>query len=203
MIKKGRPRKFDRSIALQKAMEVFWKKGFENTSMPNLIEAMKINSPSIYAAFGSKEKLFLEAAELYSSAEGGAIWASFNTELPANQAIEQMLHVSAEEFTRTDKPHGCLIALGSLHSEGGNEEIRNALKIRRAQCMTIVYERLKQGVINGELPEAPDWQAIASYYITLQQGMSIQARDGASREALMAVANCAMMTWHSIINRAS
>jgi AcrR family transcriptional regulator len=199
MIKKGRPRKFDRGTALKKAMEVFWKKGFENTSMPNLIEAMKINSPSIYAAFGSKEKLFLEAVELYSSTEGGLIWASFTTDSPAHQAIAQMLHTSAEEFTRADKPHGCLIALGSLHSEGGNEEIRETLKIRRAQCMSIVHERLQQGVNNGELPERSDWQAIATYYITLQQGMSIQARDGASREELMAVVNCAMITWDSII----
>ena len=203
MIKKGRPRKFDRNAALEKAMQVFWKKGFDNTSMPNLIEAMKINSPSIYAAFGSKEKLFLEAAERYSNSEGSAIWASLTTALTARQAVKSILDVSAEEFTRADKPHGCLIALGSLHSEGGNEDVRVALKNRRAKCMTMLHDRLKQGVNDGELPNSPDWQAIAIYYVTLQQGMSIQARDGASRDDLLAVANCAMMTWDGIIASAS
>jgi len=201
MIKKGRPRKFERTIALEKAMQVFWKKGFENTSMPNLIEAMNINSPSIYAAFGSKEKLFLEAIDLYISTEGGKIWASMAIEPTARKAIECMLNVSVEEFTRTDKPHGCLIALGSLYSEGGNEEIRKVLKARRAKCMTILHERLKQGVEEGELPQNPDWQAIAAYYITLQQGLSIQARDGASREVLLVVVNCAMLTWDILIDR--
>jgi len=203
MIKKGRPRKFDRSIALEKAMKIFWKKGFENTSMPNLVEAMKINSPSIYAAFGSKEKLFLEAIELYSATEGNEIWASMTTESTARKAIERMLHVSAEAFTTADKPHGCLIALGSLHSEGGNEEIRKTLQARREKTMAVLYARLEKGVNDGELPNDLDWQAIATYFITLQQGMSIQARDGASQEALLTVVDCAMITWDSIIQNAS
>ena len=199
MLKKGRPRKFDRNDALEKAMYVFWSKGFENTSMPNLIEAMKINSPSIYAAFGSKEKLFLEAAELYSNTEGGRIWASMQTHPSARKAIERMLEVSVEEFSRADRPNGCMIVLGSLHHEGGNDDIRNALQTRRIQCLSMVHARLIEDVNEGLLPEGPDWQSIAAYYVTLQQGLSIQARDGATREALMAVVKCAMLSWDSLI----
>jgi len=199
MLKKGRPRKFDRNDALEKAMYVFWNKGFENTSMPHLIEAMKINSPSIYAAFGCKEKLFLEAAELYSSTEGGRIWACMQAYPSAREAIERMLEVSVEEFSRTDRPNGCMIVLGSLHHEGGNEEIRKALQARRAACLTMVYARLIQDVNEGLLPAGPDWQSIAAYYVTLQQGLSIQARDGATREALMGVVKCALLSWDSLI----
>ena len=199
MLKKGRPRKFDRSVALEKAMHVFWNKGFENTSMPNLIEAMNINSPSIYAAFGSKEKLFLEAAELYSSTEGGNIWQSMTTQPTAREAIERMLIVSAEEFSRADKPHGCLIALGSLSHQGGNDEVSKALQARRKTCMDTLHARLMQDVDAGILPLGPDWQAISAFYITVQQGLSIQARDGASREALLGVVNCAMRSWDSLI----
>jgi len=199
MLKKGRPRKFDRNDALEKAMYVFWSKGFENTSMPNLIEAMKINSPSIYAAFGSKEKLFLEAAELYSNTEGGRIWASMQTHASARKAIERMLEVSVEEFSRADRPNGCMIVLGSLHHEGGNDDIRKALQTRRMECLTIVYARLIHDVNEGLLPAGPDWQSIAAYYVTLQQGLSIQARDGATREALMAVVKCALLSWDSLI----
>jgi len=200
MTKRGRPRKFDRSAALQQAMEVFWAQGFDCTSMPDLINAMNINSPSIYAAFGSKEKLFHEAVELYRATEGGRIWGTMTTEPTARLAIKAMLRASAEEFTRPNKPRGCLIVLGALHAEGGNETIRRELQERRAECMRMLHLRLKRGVSDGELPNGPDWPEIATFYMAVQQGMSIQARDGASRKALLAVADYAMAAWDGIIS---
>ncbi len=195
MTERGRPRSFDRAAALRRAMEVFWAQGYDGTSMSDLIAAMNVNSPSIYAAFGCKEALFREAVALYRATEGGRIWGAMTTAPSARAAIETVLRVSAEEFTRPGKPRGCLIVLGALHSDDGNEAVHRELQELRAENMKMLLQRLKRGVAEGELPDGPDWRAIATFYITVQQGMSIQARDGASRKALFAVADCAMAAW--------
>ena len=200
MAKRGRPRSFDRAVALRRAMEVFWAQGYDGTSMSDLIAAMDVNSPSIYAAFGCKEQLFREAVALYNATDGGRIWGAMTTAPSARAAVETMLRASAEEFTRPSKPRGCLIVLGALNVDDGNEAVRGELQEHRAQCMTMLLLRLKQGVANGELPNGPDLRAIASFYVTVQQGMSIRARDGASRKALLAVADCAMTAWDGLVS---
>ena len=169
--------------------------------MSDLIAAMDLNSPSIYAAFGSKVKLFREAVALYRATEGGRIWSALTTAPSARAAIETMLRVSAEEFTRPGKPRGCLIVLGALHADDGNEAVRRELQEHRAENIKMLLLRLKRGVAEGELPNGPDWRAIATFYITVQQGMSIQARDGDSRKALLAVAKCAMAAWDGLVSR--
>jgi AcrR family transcriptional regulator len=200
MAERGRPRNFDRADVLRRAMEVFWAKGYDGTSMSDLISAMDVNSPSIYAAFGSKEELFHEAVALYLATEGGRIWGAMTTAISSRAAIETMLRVSAEAFTQPSKPRGCLIALGALHADDGNETVRRELQEHRAKTMTMLLLRLKRGVAEGELPDGPDWRAIAAFYITVQQGMSIQARDGASRKTLLAVAECAMAAWDGLVS---
>lgn len=200
MTERGRPRSFDRAVALRRAMEVFWAQGYHGTSMSDLIAAMNVNSPSIYAAFGSKEELFREAVALYREAEGGRIWSAMTTAPSARAAIETVLRISAEELTRPGKPRGCLIVLGALHADEANEAVRRELQKHRAESMTMLLQRLKRGVAEGELPSGPDWRAIATFYITVQQGMSIQARDGASRKALLAVADCAMAAWDRLVS---
>jgi len=200
MTERGRPRSFDRAAALRQAMEVFWAQGYDGTSMSNLIAAMNVNSPSIYAAFGSKESLFREAVALYRETEGGRIWDTMTTAPSARAAIETMLRVSAEEYTRPGKPRGCLIVLGALHADGDNAAVRRELQAQRAESMTMLLQRLKRGVTEGELPNGPDWRAIAAFYITVQQGMSIQARDGATRKTLLAVADCAMAAWDGLVS---
>ncbi|MBI3562480.1 MAG: TetR/AcrR family transcriptional regulator [Gammaproteobacteria bacterium] len=199
MSKRGRPRNFDRAAALRRAMEVFWAQGYDGTSMSDLITAMNVNSPSIYAAFGSKEALFREAVALYRATEGGRIWGAMTAAPTARAAIEAVLRVSAEEYTRPNKPRGCLIVLGTLHANDGNETMRREMQVHRAGSMTMLLQRLKRGVTEGELPNGPDWRAIATFYSTVQQGMSIQARDGASRKTLLAVADCAMAAWDGLV----
>lgn len=200
MTQRGRPRSFDRSSALRQAMEVFWAQGYDGTSMSDLVAAMDVNSPSIYAAFGSKEALFREAVALYRETEGGRIWGAMKTAPSARAAIETMLRTSAEEYTRPGKPRGCLIVLGALHADGDNEAVHRELQVQRAESMAMLLQRLKRGVAAGELPKGPDWRAIATFYITVQQGMSIQARDGATRKALLAVADCAMAAWDGLVS---
>lgn len=199
MAERGRPRNFDRADALRQAMEVFWEKGYDGTSMSDLVEAMAINSPSIYAAFGNKKELFREAVALYLATEGGRIWSAMTTAQSAREAIETMLRKSAEEFTQPGKPRGCMIVLGALHADDGNETVRQELQEHRAKTMTMLLLRLKRGIAEGELHDGLDWRAIAAFYITVQQGMSIQARDGASRKTLLAVAECAMTAWDAFV----
>jgi AcrR family transcriptional regulator len=199
MRERGRPRSFDRAIALRRAMEVFWDKGFDAASMTDLTSAMGINSPSLYAAFGSKEALFEEAVQLYAGSEGTEIWAALDEAPTARQAIEWFLRRSAESFSRPGKPAGCLIVLGALHANKGGEKACEALRRRRSGNVADLRKRLERGVREGDLPEGLDCEAVATFYVTVQHGMSIQARDGVGGKALMTIADCAMAAWDALV----
>jgi len=201
MAERGRPRSFDRKTALERAMRVFWEKGYAGASMADLTSAMGINSPSLYAAFGCKEALFREAVALYRILEGDPIWQAVPTAPTAREAIETVLRTTARQFSRPDKPRGCLVALGLVHADGhgdgetDQQRLDRELRALRAQNVDLLRSRLERAVDEGELPGDADIRAIASFYATLQQGMSLQARDGASRESLLAVVACAMRAW--------
>ncbi|WP_104202829.1 TetR/AcrR family transcriptional regulator [Billgrantia saliphila] len=199
MPQRGRPPGFDRESALRQAMEVFWTKGFDNASLTDLTRAMGINSPSLYAAFGSKEALFKEAVELYSRTEGSGIWEQVETAPTARDAIAQVLRTTAEAFTRGDEPRGCLIVLAAPQMQGANPGVCDALKARRQHNVCQLERRLQRAINENELPASTDCRAIANYFVTLQHGMSIQARDGASRETLLAIADCAMSGWEALV----
>jgi len=201
MPSRGRPRSFDRAAALQRAMMVFWAKGYEGASLPELTRAMGIHSPSLYAAFGSKEALYREAVELYGATEGNEIWDPIPEAPTAREAVERFLRCSAEGFTRRNKPAGCFIALGGLYPADGGSGAARELRRRRTANIAALAERLERAVRDRELAEGTDCRAVARFYITVQQGMSIQARDGASREALLSIADCAMVAWDGLTAR--
>lgn len=195
---RGRPRSFDRQEALLRAMEVFWLKGYENASLADLTQAMGLNPPSLYAAFGSKEGLFREAVELYSGREGGGIWEHLETAPTAREAITRLLRASAEAFTRGPS-RGCMIVLAALEQQGSNPGVCDDLMNRRRANRLALENRLKRGVEAGELPEDLDCNAVAAYYATVQHGLSIQARDGADRATLLAVTDSATAAWDAVI----
>jgi AcrR family transcriptional regulator len=198
MSERGRPRTFDRTAALRRAMEVFWARGYEGASMSDLTAAMGINSPSLYAAFGSKEALFLEATDFYSRTEGADIWLALEEAPTARLAIEQFLRLTAKAYAQTDRPQGCLITLGALHQDSSRGAICDDLRRRRAENHSALRKRLERGVAEGELPASLDCSAAATFYATVQHGMSIQARDGASHAALMATVAGAMAAWRTM-----
>jgi AcrR family transcriptional regulator len=199
MSTRGRPRSFDREQALRQAMEVFWTKGYEHASLSHLTAAMDINPPSLYAAFGCKEALFHEAVELYARTEGAGIWEYLSRAPTAREAVEWLLRRSAESFTRGKVPRGCLIVLAAPQQDGASEPVLEALRARRRHGTELLAARLRRAVREGELPAGVDCRAVANFYTTLQHGMSIQARDGASRKALLAVAECGIASWDALI----
>ncbi|RVA67418.1 TetR/AcrR family transcriptional regulator [Mesorhizobium sp. M7A.F.Ca.CA.001.08.1.1] len=198
MSERGRPRTFDRTAALRRAMQVFWARGYEGASMSELTAAMGINSPSLYAAFGSKEALFLEATDFYSHTEGADIWLALDEAPTARQAIEQFLCLTAKAYAQSDRPQGCLITLGALHQDSSRGAICDDLRRRRAENHTALQKRLERGIAEGELPADFDSNAAATLFATVQHGMSIQARDGASHAALLATVGGAMAAWQTL-----
>lgn len=195
MAERGRPRSFDERTALARAMEVFWKKGYEGASMADLTAAMGIAAPSAYAAFGSKQDLFRRALDLYGQTEGSEIWDALASDGTAYEAVKRFLLETARVFTRPGKPTGCLVVLSALHATESSDTVRRELVRMRKQNVHDLAARFRRGVASGELPASVDVQALAEYYVTVQQGMSIQARDGASRKTLESIAHAALAAW--------
>jgi AcrR family transcriptional regulator len=199
MATRGRPRTFDRDTALRQALDVFWERGYEGTSLSDLTQAMGIASASIYACFGSKEALFRETVGLYGAISGVRPRLALSEHPTARAAIHAMLRATADEVTRPDDPHGCLLILAAPTGAVENSGVREFLAgLRRGQLDTI-RERLARGISDGDLTASPArLDAMARYYTTLVQGLSVQARDGASRADLEGVVSCAMAAWDTL-----
>lgn len=195
MAERGRPRAFDRTDALRRAMEVFWEHGYEGSSMSDLTAAMGINSPSLYAAFGGKEALFRAAVELYGQSDGGYTERALREEPTARRSIEMVLRDNAIAYTVEDKPHGCMVVLAGSTYTTRSESIRDFLVEKRRETTEDLRRRLDRGVAEGDLAPGTNTAALAIFYTTVLYGLSIQARDGATLAELTNSIDCAMMAW--------
>lgn len=195
----GRPRAFDREQALRRAMREFWRHGYECTSISDLTKAMGINAPSLYAAFGDKEKLFHAAVELYDALEGAAAAKALGAGKTARAAIEAMLRVSADLYSDPENPPGCMIVLAGTNLSLGNDGVREYLAKFRRETERSLRKRLERGVAEGDVAAGADLAAIAAYYRTVLEGLSIQVRDGASRRDLQRIIDCAMAGWDALV----
>ncbi|MEV6825198.1 TetR/AcrR family transcriptional regulator [Amycolatopsis sp. NPDC051102] len=199
MAARGRPRTFDPDVALRQALDVFWERGYEGTSLNDLAEAMGIATASIYACFGSKPELFGKVMALYGATSGEPPRRALREQPTARAAIHAMLRATADEITRSDAPHYCMLVLAAPTGAIENHEVREFLAERRRDQFATIKDRLARGVTDGDLATPPaGLDALARYYTTVVQGLSIQARDGATRPELETVITCAMAAWDTL-----
>jgi AcrR family transcriptional regulator len=199
MADRGRPRTFDRTAALHRAMEVFWQQGYEGASMTDLTSAMGINSPSLYAAFGSKEQLFREAVAHYNDTDGAEMSALLRDGPTARDAIAAALRHNAVAFADPATPRGCMIVLTATTSSERNRTVHDYLVDWRARSEVEFRDRVERGIADGDVPADADAATIAAFYNAVNQGMAIQARDGVDSPRLMAVADAAIAAWDALL----
>jgi len=192
--KAGRPLGFDREAALREAMILFWRHGYEATSLNDLTSAMGIAPPSLYTAFGDKKQLFLAAVRLYTS--GDVTSESIIDEAPnAREAAEGLLRTSAIGFTGENTPAGCLLASSAISCSAAAADVQRALRDIRVAIETRLRNKIVADRSLRKLKPKIDAEALAGYTMAVIQGMSTLARDGASRSKLLSVASVAMLAW--------
>ena len=183
----GTPREFDAGSALDQAMEVFWRHGYEGATIAQLTDAMGINPPSLYAAFGNKEGLLKAALDRYS-AKRAAWMDEVLSASTARDVAERMLMGIADTQTDPANPPGCLLVQGGLACGTGSENVPFELAARRALTEDQIRERFIRAKSEGDLKETADPVALARYLSAVSVGMGVMASSGADREALRQVA---------------
>jgi len=187
----GRPRAFDKDQALDRALDVFWRKGYEGATLCDLTSAMGINPPSLYAAFGNKEGLFRQALDRYWDLQAASRDVALSA--PTARAVaEALLRGAAKFLSDPCHPKGCLAVQGALACGADADCVRKELETRRAGNQARIRERLKRAKKEGDLPADSDPAALARYISTVIEGMSVQAASGASRKELERVAETAL-----------
>ncbi|NPD67803.1 TetR/AcrR family transcriptional regulator (plasmid) [Lichenicola cladoniae] len=190
----GRPLSFDREVALRRAMHLFWRYGYEGTSLHALTEALGVTPPSIYTAFGDKKQLFLEAMRRYAG-DPADMENSLAAAQTARDAVHEMLVTAAIAFTGETTPKGCLLASATASGSQASADVRSAVsEVRRGIAMRLAH-RIDQDIAVGKLPALTNAAALSDLILAVVQGMSVLARDDAPRERLLALAEQFMLAW--------
>ncbi len=195
---RGRPRSFNREQALDAAMRVFWAKGFGGTSIADLTAAMGIASPSLYAAFGSKEALYAEALERYETVYGEEFWGTLDGPGRARDQIERILRMAVATFTSGANPTGCMVVMGCSQTEDLSPELATALRRKQTFSTDAMEKRIRRAVAESELPAGIDPRAIADFYATVHRGLTATVRSGAGADVLNSVVSSAMTAWEPL-----
>ena len=172
-------------------MLLFWKQGFEGSSVSDLTAAMGITPPSLYTAFGDKKRLFLEAVQRYTSGPRTAE-SIIEQARTGKEAAEELLRVSALGFTGRDTPRGCLLATSAISCSPASSDLQGQLAAIRHRVESRLKRKIQQSVSSGEMAPETDAAALAAHTMAVIQGMSTLARDGASREKLLTMVRTAM-----------
>jgi AcrR family transcriptional regulator len=190
----GRPLSFDRTAALDAAMRLFWRHGYEATSIAELTRAMRITPPSLYAAFGDKRRLFHEAVDRYMGG-GDAVPQIIAAAPSARRAARDMLTAAAIGDTGEETPPGCLLASSIVSSSPAAADVREALAAIRREIEALLNARIQQDIDAGLLPPDSDAEMLAAHVMAVVQGMSTLAKDGAGRDKLLRIVDSAMAAW--------
>lgn len=191
---RGRPRVFDADEALEKALQIFWNRGYEGASLAELTEVLGINKPSMYAAFGNKEELFKKALTRYTTHH--VVFVRDVIKKPTAHGVAQsFLYQAAEFLTDPTHPKGCMIVQGALSSGESAEMVKSILIQYRASYESLLTERFEKAKIDGDLPGNTNPRCLAKYLAAMHQGMSVQATSGATKDELIEIANLALNAW--------
>ena len=192
---RGRPRGFNRDQALAEALRLFWQRGYEGASIAELTTAMGITPRALYDAFESKEALYREALESYKAGPGNFTTRALQEELTAYAAVARILREAATAFSSADDPTGCMISTAVLACAPEHDPIAATVASMRAATIQALADKIAHGKKKGELPSDVNAQELARFYGAVIQGMSVQARDGADRARLLAIAERSLKAW--------
>jgi AcrR family transcriptional regulator len=190
----GRPREFDVDEALETAMELFWRKGYEGTSLTDLTEGMGITKPSLYGVFGNKEALFLKALERYERTKMSFFHEALK-EPKARVTAEKILRGFADAQTADKDPSGCMGINSALACSEAAADIQKCLIENRHRGEHELGKRFERAAQEGDLPPGHEPFDLARYIMTISQGTAIQAASGADRAALYRVIDMALQFW--------
>lgn len=190
---RGRPRSFDRDAALDKAVRLFWRQGYQATSIRDLTTELGISPPSLYSAFGDKQQLFVEAVEMYVDRYGGFIDEAVAEEPTAREAVARLLREGPQRYTRQGLPRGCLVVSGDAGTT--NADVTAEMSRRRADSIHAVEAKIQTDVDRGTVPADTDSSVLALFAMSLLNGIAALARDGVSRDDLRRVSELALAVW--------
>jgi AcrR family transcriptional regulator len=194
----GRPRAFNPEEALEKALQVFWRRGYAGASLSELTAAMGITRPSLYSAFGNKEQLFHKALDLYMGGPANGSSEALQ-ETTARAVVEHLFNRLVALLSDPHHPAGCLLVKGGLSSGKADESIRNEMIKRRLAGEIALRERFERAKAEGDLPANSDSAGLACYVATITQGMTVQAVNGTDQNGLRRLVEMVLQTWPSLV----
>ena len=196
MARTGRPRQFNREQALGAAMELFWRQGYEPTSLDQLKAAMGgLSSASFYGAFGSKEALYREALAVYLDTHGRAVAPLYDEALPPREALEQALRASGRLQTDAALPTGCMVVLSAANGSPGSAPLQALVAEERRRNRNAIGSCVHRAVASGALRTETNVTGLAALFEALLVGMSIQARDGVPNAVIDAAVSSVLQLW--------
>lgn len=193
--KRGRPKCFSEQQALEKAMLLFWEYGYEATSINDLTQALEITAPSLYSSFGDKASLFYRCIDYYLEHEACPIVPIFEQAKTAKVAFEIFLYNSIQRLIQPNKPSGCMLVVAAVNCSEQTHEVQKKILEKRLKEKEKLRQRLQQGVLDGDLLADTPIDEMTDFYATVLQGLTLQARDGASQAQLHKVVEHAMRLW--------
>lgn len=190
----GRPLSFDRATALHAAMLTFWRFGYETCTVADLTAAMGLNAPSLYAAFGDKKRLFLEAVRLYAG-DPDEMARVIDGAPTAFAAVREFMRAAATRYTGEATPSGCLLASATASGSAASADVQAAVVEIRRRVSRLLQKRIERDIAGGMLPPETQAERLAGLALAVTQGMSVLARDGASRDQLLAIVEASLAAW--------
>ena len=175
-------------------MLVFWRHGYETSSIVDLTTAMGITAPSLYTAYGDKKRLFLEAMRRYAGTST-AMEAAIAEAPSALDAARDLMRAAAKTYTGKTTPKGCLLASAAASGSAASADVRGAVADVRRVITTCLERRIARDIAEGALPPGTRAEPLAGLVMAVNQGMSVLARDGASRGHLLAIVDTALAAW--------